>query len=74
MSKLQPPGKIRRQARQVPQWPLDDGITVVLFAGLGGACAGLEEAGCPVAVANNHDDVALAAHAELAAAAEPVPF
>lgn len=47
-----------------PQWPLDAGITVVLFAGLGGACEGLEDAGCPVAVANNHDDIALAAHQE----------
>lgn len=54
-----------RHPRQPPQWPLDGGITVVLFAGLGGACAGLEEAGCPVAVANNHDDVALAAHQAL---------
>lgn len=55
----------RRQRRAIPhgQWPLDAAITVVLFAGLGGACDGLEEAGCPVAVANNHDDVALAAHA-----------
>ncbi len=55
----------RRQRVTIPQgqWPLDHAITVVLFAGLGGACDGLEEAGCPVAVANNHDDVALAAHA-----------
>ena len=54
-----------RQATQ-PAQPLPyDGITVVLFAGLGGACAGLEEAGCPVHVANNHDAVALAAHAAL---------
>ncbi len=52
-----------RPPLRVNQWPLDDGITVVLFAGLGGACDGLEEAGYPVAVANNHDDVALAAHA-----------
>ena len=44
------------------QWILDDSVTVVLFAGLGGACEGLEEAGCPVNVANNHDAVALAAH------------
>ncbi|MFC0407954.1 DNA cytosine methyltransferase [Roseomonas elaeocarpi] len=49
--------------RAPAQWPLDAGITVVLFAGLGGACDGLEEAGFPVSVANNHDDVALAAHA-----------
>lgn len=52
--------------RSVPwQWPLDDAVTVVLFAGLGGACQGLEEAGLPVHVANNHDDVAIAAHAAL---------
>lgn len=47
------------------QWPLDDGINVVLFAGLGGACQGLERAGRQVHVANNHDDVALAAHAAM---------
>lgn len=57
--------RARRRAPSAAQWPLDDGMTVVLFAGLGGACAGLEEAGCPVALANNHDDVALAAHAAL---------
>ncbi|WP_419900720.1 DNA cytosine methyltransferase [Roseomonas sp. USHLN139] len=55
----------RRRAVPAGQWPLDAGITVVLFAGMGGACAGLEAAGCPVQVANNHDDVALAAHAAL---------
>lgn len=49
----------------VPLWELDNFVTVVLFSGLGGSCAGLEEAGCPVHVANNHDDVALAAHAAL---------
>ena len=47
------------------QWSLDTAINVVLFAGLGGACAGLEDAGLPVHVANNHDPVALAAHAAL---------
>lgn len=56
-------GRRRRSSPALAQWPLDAGITVVLFAGLGGACDGLEEAGCPVTVANNHDDVALAAHA-----------
>lgn len=56
-------GRRRRRSPALAQWPLDAGITVVLFAGLGGACDGLEEAGCPVTVANNHDDVALAAHA-----------
>ena len=47
------------------QWTLDAGINVVLFAGMGGACAGLEDAGLPIHVANNHDPVALAAHAAL---------
>ena len=55
----------KRRAAPAAQWPLDGAITVVLFAGLGGACAGLEEAGCPVQVANNHDPIALAAHAAL---------
>jgi hypothetical protein len=36
--------RLRRHAVSFAQWPLDAGITVVLFAGLGGACAGLEEA------------------------------
>jgi DNA (cytosine-5)-methyltransferase 1 len=57
--------KAKLASRIIPQWELDDAITVVLFAGLGGACQGLEEAGCPVHVANNHDDVALAAHQAL---------
>jgi DNA (cytosine-5)-methyltransferase 1 len=57
--------RARVTSTQPAQWALDDAITVVLFAGLGGACQGLEEAGCPVQVANNHDAVALAAHAEL---------
>jgi DNA (cytosine-5)-methyltransferase 1 len=55
---------VHRHAR-LPQWELDTAINVVLFAGLGGACQGLEEAGCPVHVANNHDAVALAAHAAI---------
>ena len=57
--------KLSSKLRAVPQWELDAQITVVLFAGLGGACIGLEEAGCPVHVANNHDPIALAAHAAL---------
>lgn len=52
-----------RLQRVATQWPLDDGINVTLFAGMGGACDGMEEAGFPVSVCNNHDDVALAAHA-----------
>ncbi len=46
-------------------WPLDGRINVVLFAGLGGACQGLERAGLPVHVAVNHDKVAIAAHRAL---------
>ncbi|MBP7336915.1 DNA cytosine methyltransferase [Niveispirillum sp.] len=46
-------------------WPLDGAINVVLFAGMGGACQGLEEAGFPVHVAINHDAVAIAAHKAL---------
>lgn len=43
-------------------WPLDDRLTVVIFAGMGGACDGLEAAGFPVHVAINHDEVAVAVH------------
>ncbi len=46
-------------------WPLQDGINVVLFAGMGGACQGLEDAGYPVHLAVNHDEVAIAAHKAL---------
>lgn len=60
MNALAPIGRLAPQ-----QWSLDTAINVVLFAGLGGACAGLEDAGLPVHVANNHDPVALAAHAAL---------
>ncbi|WP_431860051.1 DNA cytosine methyltransferase [Azospirillum sp.] len=38
---------------------------MVLFAGMGGACQGLEEAGFPVHIAVNHDAVAIAAHRAL---------
>lgn len=69
MDRLPRPKQVKVAARPassaIPQWELDDAVTVVLFAGLGGACQGLEEAGCPVNVANNHDGVALAAHAAL---------
>ncbi|MFM2041575.1 MAG: hypothetical protein RLY86_151 [Pseudomonadota bacterium] len=43
-------------------WPLDGAINVVLFAGMGGWCKGLEKAGYPVHIAVNHDSVAIAAH------------
>lgn len=46
-------------------WPLDGAINVVLFAGMGGACQGLERAGFPVHVAVNHDQIAIAAHKAL---------
>lgn len=45
-----------------PSFPLDNRITVVLFAGMGGGCDGLEWAGFPVHVAINHDPVAVAVH------------
>jgi DNA (cytosine-5)-methyltransferase 1 len=41
---------------------LDNRMTVVLFAGMGGGCDGLEWAGFPVHVAINHDPVAVAVH------------
>lgn len=41
---------------------LDNRITVVLFAGMGGGCDGLEDAGFHVHVAINHDPVAIAVH------------
>lgn len=44
------------------QWPLNGAINVALFAGLGGACDGLEAAGLPIHLAVNHDPIAIAAH------------
>jgi DNA (cytosine-5)-methyltransferase 1 len=41
---------------------LDNRLTVVLFAGMGGGCDGLEAAGFPVHIAINHDPVAVAVH------------
>lgn len=41
---------------------LDNRMTIVLFAGMGGGCDGLEEAGFHVHVAINHDPVAVAVH------------
>ncbi|WP_246811544.1 DNA cytosine methyltransferase [Mesorhizobium silamurunense] len=41
---------------------LDNRMTIVLFAGMGGGCDGLEAAGFPVHVAINHDPVAVAVH------------
>ncbi len=44
---------------------LDNRMTVVLFAGMGGGCDGLEDAGFHVHVAINHDPVAVAVRREL---------
>lgn len=41
---------------------LDNRMTIVLFAGMGGGCDGLEDAGFHVHVAINHDPVAVAVH------------
>ncbi|RKD61540.1 DNA cytosine methyltransferase [Rhizobium sp. WW_1] len=41
---------------------LDNRMTVVLFAGMGGGCDGLEQAGFHVHLAINHDPVAIAVH------------
>lgn len=43
-------------------WDLDNRMTVVLFAGMGGGCDGLEQAGFHVHLAINHDPVAVAVH------------
>ncbi|MGJ8529835.1 DNA cytosine methyltransferase [Maritalea sp.] len=43
-------------------WTLDDRMTVVLFAGMGGACDGLERAGIPVNLAVNHEPISVAVH------------
>ncbi|ATN32888.1 DNA cytosine methyltransferase [Rhizobium sp. ACO-34A] len=41
---------------------LDNRMTIVLFAGMGGGCDGLEQAGFPVHLAINHDPIAVAVH------------
>ena len=64
-SRPAPPRKTNGGIPPANPWPLADGLTVVLFAGLGGACAGLEDAGRPVHIAINHDAVAIAAHQAL---------
>lgn len=68
----QRPARPPRRRRKLPaapvanaSWPLERSINVVLFAGVGGACQGLEDAGFPVHVAVNHDKVAIAAHKAL---------
>ncbi|GEM_PF-5703371 len=49
-----------RPRDDVHPWPLQHGINVVLFAGMGGACQGIERTGSPVHVAVNHDRIAIA--------------
>lgn len=49
-------------ARNLRGFDLDNRLTVVLFAGMGGGCDGLEAAGFPVHIAINHDPIAVAAH------------
>lgn len=51
-----------RGHRVAPAFDLDNRLTVVLFAGMGGGCDGLELAGFPVHIAINHDPVAVAVH------------
>ncbi|MFC5358204.1 DNA cytosine methyltransferase [Azospirillum himalayense] len=68
-----PPSKVRTRAKarrnkpvdRSTEWPLEGSINVVLFAGMGGACQGLEDAGFPVHLAVNHDEIAIAAHKAL---------
>lgn len=48
--------------RTSPSFDLDNRLTVVLFAGMGGGCDGLHRAGFPVHIAINHDPVAIAVH------------
>lgn len=52
---------IALQGKALP-FALDNRMTVVLFAGMGGGCDGLEEAGFHVHLAINHDPVAIAVH------------
>lgn len=56
------PGQPRPRKVATESWALEASINVVLFAGLGGACEGLEDAGFPVHLAINHDAVAVAVH------------
>ena len=51
-----------RDSRLQQGWDLDDRMTVVLFAGMGGGCDGLEDAGFHVHLAVNHDPLAIAVH------------
>lgn len=52
----------QRKNHVASTFALDNRMTVVLFAGMGGGCDGLEWAGFPVHVAINHDPVAVAVH------------
>lgn len=55
---------MKRASRRLAgsSFPLDNRLTIVLFAGMGGGCDGLEWAGFPVHIAINHDPVAVAVH------------
>ncbi|MUO77642.1 DNA cytosine methyltransferase [Agrobacterium vitis] len=48
--------------QKLPPFALDNRMTVVLFAGMGGGCDGLEQAGFHVHLAINHDPIAVAVH------------
>lgn len=51
-----------RPAFKPTPFDLDNRMTVVLFAGMGGGCDGLEAAGYHVHLAINHDPIAVAVH------------
>lgn len=52
---------LKHHAKNHP-FALDNRMTIVLFAGMGGGCDGLEAAGFHVHLAINHDPVAVAVH------------
>ena len=55
-------GPAKVATRVPPSFGLDNRMTVVLFAGMGGGCDGLEAAGYSVHLAINHDPLAVAVH------------
>lgn len=55
-------GPAKAATRMPPSFGLDNRMTVVLFAGMGGGCDGLEAAGYSVHLAINHDPLAVAVH------------
>ncbi len=60
LGKFTPSRRVGKKA--APSFGLDDRMTVVLFAGMGGGCDGLEAAGYSVHLAINHDPLAIAVH------------